>query len=136
MEEAQTGFISDRILTLETHRYEAAKARALSYGIIIYRPAADIALRESPEDIYERVMLLMQNTSLERLPKKADVDALLGGVDRPHFEKLTVSQAFALYVDKIALDDQRQKDVDQRRNWLKSKKTSIAYFISQSGIYP
>ena len=57
-------------------------------------------------------------------------------MDRPHFEKLTVSQAFALYVDKIAFDDQRQKDVDQRRNWLKSKKTSIDYFISQVGDIP
>ena len=52
MEKAQTGFISDHILTLEPRRYEAAKARALSYGIYT-APAADIALRESPEDIYE-----------------------------------------------------------------------------------
>lgn len=43
-------------------------------------------------------------------------------------DKTTVSEAFRLYVDEIAFDEQCNKSPKQRDNWEKTKQTSVNYF--------
>jgi len=132
LERIQNGGISDTTLAVETHRYEAAKARAVSFGIS-YKPAAEIAAQGDPVEIYDRVKTLMKQSGPNVVPKKEDVYAVLGGVPKPNKGKVKVSKAFRLYLDKISSNDQYNKDEDQLYSWKKTKTTSIDYFIEVMG---
>lgn len=132
LEAAQLGDVSETRFAVEQHRYNAAKARALSFGIT-YSPVSDLAAHQTSAQIYERVAILMKQSPPNALPKQEDVDALLGGVTKPNLGRVKISKAFKLYLDKISYDDQHNKDADQLYNWKKTKTTSIDYFIQQMG---
>ena len=112
------------------HRYKAASNRAMSYGFA-YTPALDLAKPEvTPlEEIVARADAIRIR---QGKPDKQDAEALLGGVEVPTKTK-TVTEAFKLYIDEIAVDEQMHKSDKQRYSWLKTKRTSIGYFTEQHG---
>lgn len=112
------------------HRHKAAVSRAVAQGFV-YRPVEEIAALPDLEEIVER----LKATDRGKAPTEAKAEALLGGVPEPE-DKTTVSEAFELYVSKIAFDDQYNKSDAQRRAWEKTKRTSIDYFIEQIGDIP
>ncbi|MBI1392392.1 MAG: tyrosine-type recombinase/integrase [Alphaproteobacteria bacterium] len=94
----------------------------------VYRPIHELATMPDIDEIVER----LQAADKGNAPTEAKAEALLGGVPEP-VDKTTVSEAFELYVTKIAFDDQYNKSDAQRRAWEKTKRTSIDYFIKQEG---
>ena len=112
------------------HRYKSAVSRALAQGFI-YRPVDEIAALPDLEEIVAR----LKAADLGKAPTEAKAEALLGGVSEP-LDKTTVSEAFELYISKIAFDDQYNKSDAQRRSWEKTKRTSIDYFIQEIGDIP
>lgn len=110
--------------------HKAAVARALAQGFV-YRPVEEIAALPDVEEIVAR----LRAADLGKAPTEAKAEALLGGVPAP-LDKTTVSEAFALYVSKIAFDDQYNKSAAQRDAWEKTKQTSIDYFIDLIGDIP
>lgn len=116
------------------HRYKAAISRAMAYGFS-YKPAEPLAESRTIAELMERINTLEAQASRNGDPKRADSEALLGGAPDPVAE-LPVSEAFELYVSKIAFDDQYNKSAAQRRSWEKTKRTSINYFIEQMGDLP
>ncbi len=113
------------------HRYKAAIARAMAYGFS-YKPAEPLAESRSIAELMERIRTLEAQTGKSGDPGRADSEALLGGTPNPA-ASITVSEAFELYVSRIAFDDQYNKSEAQRRSWEKTKRTSINYFIEQMG---
>lgn len=111
-------------------RYQAAVARAMAMGFV-YRPIHELATLPDIDEIVERLKVADKG----KAPTEAKAEALLGGVLEPE-DKTTVSEAFELYVSKIAFDDQYNKSDAQRRAWEKTKRTSIDYFIEQIGDIP
>ena len=77
----------------------------------------------------------LKATDRGKAPTEEKAEALLGGVPEPE-DKTTVSEAFELYMSKIAFDGQYNKSDAQRRAWEKTKRTSIDYFIEQIGDIP
>lgn len=111
-------------------RYEAAVARAMALGFV-YRPVHELATLPDLDEIIERLNVADKG----KAPSEAKTEALLGGVPEPE-DKTCVSEAFELYVSKIAFDDQYNKSDAQRRSWEKTKRTSIDYFIAEMGDLP
>ncbi len=81
------------------NRYRSAVARALAQGFV-YRPVEEIAALPDVEEIIAR----LKAADFGNAPTEAKAEALLGGVPAP-VDKTTVSEAFELYVSKIAFDD-------------------------------
>lgn len=113
------------------HRYKAAIARAMAYGFS-YKPAEPLAESRTIAELLERISTLEAQSGKTGDPSRADTEALLGGSPNPA-SSITVSEAFELYIGRIAFDDQYNKSQAQRRSWEKTKRTSIAYFIEQMG---
>ncbi len=111
------------------HRYRAACASAMAAGFS-YRPMERLVQPGNIEEVVERLLSLKADrigtTELE--PFKAE--ALLGGIEEP---RLTVSQAFDVYVSDIAVDDQYNKSEQQKYQWRKVKRLSINYFVEVVG---
>jgi len=115
-------------------RYLAASTRAMAYGFK-YSPAATLTENADTEEIVERAKALKSTTQKGGTPRKRDVEALLGGVERPK-DKTKVSQAFQMYLEEIAFDEQYNKSPKQKYSWEKTKRTSINYFIEVIGDLP
>lgn len=115
-------------------RYKAAIARAMAYGFS-YTPAEPLAETKSIEELLARIHVLEQHAGASGDPKRSDSEALLGGTPNPA-ASITVSEAFDLYLTKIAFDDVYNKSEAQRRSWEKTKRTSITYFIDRMGDLP
>jgi len=111
-------------------RYQAAVARAMALGFI-YRPVEELATHPDLDEIVERLKAADKGNA----PSEEKTEALLGGAPEPE-DKTCVSEAFELYVSKIAFDDQYNKSDAQRRSWEKTKRTSIGYFIAEMGDLP
>ncbi len=116
------------------HRYKAAISRAMAYGFS-YKPAAPLAEGRSIADLMARIQTLEANAGKSGDPGRADSEALLGGTPDPA-ASITVSEAFEVYLTRIAFDDQYNKSDAQRRSWEKTKRTSINYFVEQMGDLP
>lgn len=116
------------------HRYKAAIARAMAYGFS-YKPAEPLAESRTIAELMARIRTLEANAGKSGDPSRADSEALLGGTPDPA-ANITVSEAFELYISRIAFDDQYNKSEAQRRSWEKTKRTSINYFIEQMGDLP
>jgi len=111
-------------------RHKSAVARAMAQGFV-YRPVDEVAALPDLEEIVERLKATVEKDE----PNEAKAEAMLGGAP-VLVDEITVSEAFDLYVTKIAFDDQYNKSAAQRRSWEKTKKTSINYFIEQMGDMP
>ncbi|WP_198912331.1 tyrosine-type recombinase/integrase [Parvularcula mediterranea] len=110
-------------------RYQSAVARSMALGFT-YLPAEAVAALPV-EDIIARIDASVPNG----VPRPSTAEALLGSAPDPS-EAITVSEAFEVYVEKIAFDDQFNKSDAQRRSWEKTKRTSIGYFIERVGDVP
>ena len=106
----------------------------MAYGFK-YSPAATLTENADTEEIVERAKALKSTTQKGGTPRKRDVEALLGGVERPK-DKTKVSQAFQMYLEEIAFDEQYNKSPKQKYSWEKTKRTSINYFIEVIGDLP
>lgn len=113
-------------------RYKSAKTRAMAFGFK-YRPAQDIVERETVKQLTDRIRHLEQRVGPSGLANRPETEAILGGIKDPGKPAVSVSKAFALYVAKIAFDDQFNKSPQQRYSWEKTKRTSVNYFIDQMG---
>ena len=119
-------------------RYKAAVTRAMSYGFG-YCSADVLAETKALVEILQRIEAIpterLSPRSKYRRPAEAEAEALLGGAPDPA-ENVKVSEAFDLYIDEIAFDDQYNKSDAQKYSWKKTKRTSINYFIEEMGDIP
>jgi len=113
-----------------TQRHHAAVARAMAEGFV-YRPVEEVAALPNIEEIIAR----LKEVDRSGAASEEKAEALLGGAPEAK-DRTTVSEAFELYVSKIAFDDQYNKSEAQRRAWEKTKRTSIDYFIEREGDIP
>lgn len=113
-----------------TERHRAAVARAMAEGFV-YRPVDEIAALPDLEEIIAR----LREVERGHAPTEEKAEALLGGAPAAK-DRTTVSEAFELYVSKIAFDDQFNKSEAQRKAWQKRKQVSIDYFIDREGDIP
>ncbi|MBR9807906.1 MAG: hypothetical protein GYB49_11865 [Alphaproteobacteria bacterium] len=113
-----------------TERHRSAVARAMAEGFV-YRPVEEVAARLDLEAIVDR----LRNVDRSVEPTEEKTEALLGGAPEEK-DRTTVSEAFELYVSKIAFDDQYNKSDAQRKSWEKRKQVSIDYFIEREGDIP
>lgn len=139
VEAAENDGVSDATLRAEDHRYKAAQTRALAYGFT-YKPATVLAREFEVEKkvtrLLERVEFIENAKDTKGKTPAAETQSILGGVSKPKRRKKKVSQAFQLYLDKIAFDEVAKKSEKQRYSWQKTKKTSINYFIDVIGDVP
>jgi len=113
-------------------RYEAARSRALAFGFS-YKPMQALLEKESVGEILDRLKVLETSAGQKPLPNEIDAEALLGLAAEPDGPNHRVSDAFALYVEKIAFDAQFKKSPSQRKSWEKAKRTSVDYFVNSVG---
>ena len=114
-------------------RYKAASLRALARGFS-YMPAADLAGIADVDEIVARVRAVdAKNTGGKSALEASEAEAVLGGASQP---TVTVSQAFDLYCDEIAIDELISKSDMQRKLWRKTKLRGIQYFIDLVGDKP
>lgn len=131
VEQNSSTFTNEQVAALEK-RYLDAKRRALEVGFD-YLPIEILANQRPFAEVYDRLKIVERRSSNDGVPRASDAEALLGGAGVP---KVTVSQALEIYFDEIAVDEQLYKSENQRYQWRKVKKRSIAYFIDQSGDKP
>ena len=84
-------------------RHRAAVARAMAEGFV-YRPVEEVATQLDIEEIIHRLRKVDRGAE----PVEEKAEALLGGAPEEK-DRTTVSEAFELYVSKIAFDDQYNK---------------------------
>jgi len=132
LEAADNNGVSDSTRAIEDKLYKAASSRAQVYGYV-YKTVDRLAAEGDSGQILERLKILKAKTVNKELPDQTEIDALLGGVEKPKSPKVRISEAFELYIDKISYDDQHNKDTDQLNNWKKTKTTSKDYFIEIMG---
>jgi integrase len=113
-----------------SERHRAGVARAMAEGFV-YRPVDEVASLPDIEEIIAR----LREVDRGGAATEEKAEALLGGAPKAK-DRTTVSEAFELYVSKIAFDDQYNKSEAQRYAWEKTKRTSIGYFIEREGDIP
>lgn len=107
-------------------RYQRASARALARGFV-YSPAIDLAEREDVAQLVARIAAVdRQDTGAKSDRESAEAEALLGGVPAP---SVTISEAFEIYCDEIAVGELIKKSENQKRAWRKTKLRAVTYFI-------
>lgn len=117
-------------------RYEAACARAMARGFS-YAPIETLRSTGDIDQLLSRIAVLERGVSPRSVPNAQDAEALLGIVPEPAddvpVDTTTVSEAFKLYLNEIAFDEQYNKSPKQQYSWEKTKRTSINYFIDTIG---
>ena len=106
-------------------RYRAARKRALARGFV-YTPIDDLSRHAALDDILTRLK------EVEKRPttRESEAEALLGAVEPV---SVSISAAFELYCDKIAISDIRGKSEAQIRSWRKVKQRAVSNFIKLYG---
>jgi len=132
LEAAVTGGVTEATREVEYKRHEAAIKRAMAQGFS-YQPAESLIANASIKEILERLKLLEGRAGKSDVAPEVLADAVLGTTPDPEDQGRTVSEAFKLYVEKIAFNEQKNKSPKQRYSWEKTKRTSITYFIEQMG---
>lgn len=109
-------------------RYAATIAQALTLNLT-YRTAAEISSDETIKQILKRVEIL-GGVGIEQ---EHYVEAVLGGVERP---RVTITDAFEVYKDKLCLEQLETKSLAQRKNWANPKNRAVENFIALVGNNP
>jgi len=97
--------------------YEAAKQRAMSRGFV-YIPAEDLAVEATLDEILDRLKKL----DVKAPTATSDADAMLGLV-KP--TAIPITEAFAVYCNKICAADLKGKSKTQLANWTKVKRGRV-----------
>lgn len=113
--------------TVMHKRYEAAQRRAMARGFI-YTPIQEMTATATVEELLERL-----GHAEKHEDRKSEVEAVMGGVDRP-LDK--ISQAFELYCTKLAIGELTNKSADQQRKWRLAKQRAVLYFTDLCGDLP
>ena len=114
-------------------RYQRASARALARGFV-YSPAALLAESDDLAALLARLAAVdRKDKGAKSQEEAAEAEALLGGAPAP---SVTVSEAFAVYCDEIAVGDLLNKSPNQKRAWRKTKQRAINYFVEVVGDKP
>jgi len=113
-------------------RYRAACALALASGFT-YRPMEALLDEGRIESIVERVLAVSGQRTNDGAIRPARAEALLGAAPTP---QVTISDAFDVYVSDIAIDEQFNKSDQQKYQWQKVKRRSLAYFVEVVGDLP
>ena len=122
-----------RARQLAERRYQAARSRAMSQGLV-YAPAGELSTLFAVDDILDRISTLQRiDTGDARPAMRAEAEAILGGVERP---SVSVTEAFEVYCDEIAIGDLLNKSPGQRKLWRKTKLRAINYFVEVVGNKP
>lgn len=112
---------------LAMKRYDAAKRQAMAKGFI-YMPMGDLLQTDGNEEIIKRL------ESLERqgagVPDLLDTQAVLGSLTLP---SVTITQAFDIYCDEIAMSELIGKSKSQVNGWRKVKLRSVNNFVDLHG---
>jgi len=125
--------VTEATQRVQSLHYEAAKTKALTFGFI-YKTAQEIYDDRNIDDAKGRVMALAGQFDIPKeKPPTLETKALLGGIQKPKREDLTVSQCFAFYVNEIEFDAQLKKSPAQRKSWENSKRVSVDYFVKVVG---
>ncbi len=109
-------------------RYEDANRRAMAKGFA-YLTNAELIEGHDVSELLKRVEALEG----DRLPVRKDAEALLGLVPKPHS---TLSQAFEIYCQTIAISESQGKSAEQISNWHKVKLRAVNNFINVNGDLP
>ncbi len=119
--------ITGRKAQLAMKRFEAAKRQAMAKGFL-YMPMDDLLQSDGHEELVRRL------ESLERrgggAPDLLDTQAVLGAVTPP---SVTVTQAFKIYCDEIAMSELLGKSKEQINGWRKIKLRAVNNFIKLHG---
>lgn len=114
-------------------RYQRASARAMARGFV-YSPVADLAEHEDIAALLARFAAVdKRDRGVKTAQESAEAEALLGGAAVP---SVTVSEAFDIYCDEIAIGDLLNKSPNQKRAWKKTKQRAITYFTEVVGDKP
>ncbi len=113
-------------------RHASACKRSLASGFK-YLPVEELSQPANIEDTFDRLLEVRDRSHNDGAPKPNVVEALLGGAPEPDETSIKVSEAFKVYVDEIAFDEQKNKSRKQRYSWEKTKRTSVNYFIDTVG---
>lgn len=132
LEAAVNGEVAEVTRTVEKKRHESAIQRAMAQGFS-YQPAEALIGNANLKEILNRLKLLEGRASKGDVAPEPLADAVLGTVPEPDSGGLPVSEAFELYVNKIAFNEQVNKSPRQKYSWEKTKRTSINYFVEQIG---
>ena len=108
--------------------YEAAKHRAMSRGFV-YIPAEDLAVEATLDEILDRLKKL----DVKAPTATSDADAMLGLV-KP--TAIPITEAFAVYCNKICAADLKGKSKTQLANWTKVKRRAVNNFVAACGDLP
>lgn len=113
-------------------RYRAAIALTRAHGFSC-QPVGQLAQAAEIDEILDRVKTLQSvGASLASPPKARDTEALLGGLEAPG-DPTTASEAFEIFVEKIAFKDTYNKSPAQKKAREKTKRTSLNYFLEVMG---
>ena len=132
IESLEKGGVTSATRNVHEKMYSSATARALSYGFI-YKTTQELVSEHAISEVVERTKSLSKKYTVGQKPPEESTVALLGGISKPEYGDLLISEVFEKYVSEIALDAQRKKSPSQKKSWRKSKSTSVAYFIQAIG---
>jgi len=111
--------------------YEAAKQRAMKYGFK-YIPFESLVAEHESEELIRRVEAL-ERVSRAKPPTEDNAKALLGKANKP---SVTLTQAFDIYCNQIAVSDLLGKSEAQKKSWRKVKLRAVNYFKDLHGDLP
>lgn len=125
---------SKETLAVQKYHYQAARERAQSLGYE-YKTADQLLSEGNVEDVLARIKLLQGQFSIAdgEVPPVRESNALLGGIEAPKSNYLSVSKCFDLFVDEIEFDAQLKKSKAQRRSWENAHRIAVKYFIELIG---
>ena len=125
--------LTTRARAVSIRRYQKANARALARGFL-YTPVNELAESAEIESLIARLKEIDRKDKGRKTPSElAEAEAMLGGAPIP---SVTISEAFELYCDKIAISDLLNKSPNQKRMWRKTKQRAINYFVEVVGDKP
>lgn len=106
-------------------RYEAAKRRAMQKGFV-FTPNTDLVEAPDVGELLER----LKSIPGDPIPKKEDAEAVLGIPPKP---SMTVTQAFEVLCNEIAVSELLGKSEAQKASWKKVKLRAVNNFIALVG---
>lgn len=135
LEAATNGHVVPQFQEIHHQQYKAASDRAIAFGFK-YKTAQKLYDESALDEGMRRIDTLKSQFNISEPPPKKETVSLLGGVNKPKFDDIPVSQAFESYVKEIAFDAQLKKSISQRNSWEKAKRTALKYFIESMGDIP